>query len=708
MGGGIMEVEFSGDGAGAPVIFSCRDQCQKGRSNELNNPHQVSPLEFHPINSNLEKTATGVANVKNYCDRFQAPNMDSSQCNRLTDVENRDYPTQMIDDEVSSSWNFDKDTVNTVSLNDGLIVDKDKHQEANMISSSNFSFDLRNHNALHDNQNTDKDQRDFANVVELSQSSSRLNIANCTAVSTMNPLSSQQQGAEGMEQGQHIYEDNGTQPHIQSTKTNAGMTNPSNLVNYNRNGLKSIGTHLQIHANEHRGTAAVNLMQGIELDPIKAHNNQKDHATLSQAVDPKQSQQQQFQKHTPSHPTYPKVSSNFDELVPNDQRNNLLPNQTQTRDNNNQTIQKNQFPSKKDQVPQPAPYTVIQTFATKLRLNQAKNEVPIELSTPTFTTKQGLPAVIFNKEDFMVKLAARCKFTLVGKFSNTMPKIELIRRSFILQTQLCVCVWGGGGVKIAHFNAKHVYIDLDNEMDYITVWTKQGMTIEGQIMRIQTWTPTFRPEEETPIVPIWVALLELPWHCYNKEFVTALLAPIGKVLYLDTASIQKTRGSIEKVRVQVNLTKERPPHVWMGYDKEDTTIGRWQAIQYENVPEYCMHCKHQGHMIHVCTVKKREEEQKRRKELEAEKKNKNKEGMTGKNQEAIQISEAQNKSNTLTADDHPQHHPTTDNTNEELWQTQKKKHAKEQNNTQQNNLSRPTSLQEHRKFDQNQQKHSGR
>ncbi|KAG5579947.1 hypothetical protein H5410_050574 [Solanum commersonii] len=120
----------------------------------------------------------------------------------------------------------------------------------------------------------------------------------------------------------------------------------------------------------------------------------------------------------------------------------------------------------------------------------------------------------------MVKLAAKCQFTLVGKFTYTMPKVELIRKSFIIQTQL------SGGVKITHFNARHVYIDLDNELDYITVCTKQKISIEGQLMRIQKWTPTFRLEEETPIAPIWLSLHELPWHFYNKEFLTVLLNSI--------------------------------------------------------------------------------------------------------------------------------------------------------------------------------------
>lgn len=98
------------------------------------------------------------------------------------------------------------------------------------------------------------------------------------------------------------------------------------------------------------------------------------------------------------------------------------------------------------------------------------------------------------------------------------------------------------------------------------------MNIEGQLMRIQTWTPTFRPEEETPIVPIWVSLPELPWHCYNKKFVTTLLSPIEKVLYLNTASIQKTRGSLAKVRVQMDLTKE--DHLMCGWDLM-TKISLW-------------------------------------------------------------------------------------------------------------------------------------
>uniref|UniRef100_M1BVX7 DUF4283 domain-containing protein n=1 Tax=Solanum tuberosum TaxID=4113 RepID=M1BVX7_SOLTU len=100
----------------------------------------------------------------------------------------------------------------------------------------------------------------------------------------------------------------------------------------------------------------------------------------------------------------------------------------------------------------------------------------VKLTTPEVTTKQGLPAVLFVKEEVLGPLAEVCKYTLIGKFTHTMPKMELIRKSFILQTQL------SGGVKNAHYNARHIYIDLDNELDYNTVWTKQRMSIVGQLM----------------------------------------------------------------------------------------------------------------------------------------------------------------------------------------------------------------------------------
>jgi len=156
------------------------------------------------------------------------------------------------------------------------------------------------------------------------------------------------------------------------------------------------------------------------------------------------------------------------------------------------------------------------------------------------------------------------------------------------------------------------------------VWTKKRITISGKVMRIQAWTPSFKPTEETPIVLIWISLPELPWHCYNTEFVSSLLSPIGKDLYLDSASIKKTRGSQVRVKVQVDLTQKRPLYICMGYIGEDITDGRWQKIEYDNIPDYCFYCKDQGHVESDCTIRQKDEN-KKQKELETVRKKNTKE-----------------------------------------------------------------------------------
>lgn len=87
----------------------------------------------------------------------------------------------------------------------------------------------------------------------------------------------------------------------------------------------------------------------------------------------------------------------------------------------------------------------------------------------------------------------------------------------------------------------------------------------------------------------------------------------------------------------MDLTRDRPPHIWMGYIGEDITDGRWQKIEYDNIPDYCFYCKHQGHKESVCIIRKRDAENKQKQELE---KQKNRQNSTLKYQEDMQSTKA--------------------------------------------------------------------
>lgn len=92
-------------------------------------------------------------------------------------------------------------------------------------------------------------------------------------------------------------------------------------------------------------------------------------------------------------------------------------------------------------------------------------------------------------------------------------------------------------------------------------------------------------------------------------------------MYLDVTSFQKTRGSLAKVRLKMDLTKARSTNVWIGFDENDLNVGRYHVVHYEGVLDFCQYCKHQGHIVQLCTSKKRDEEKKKRIELEFEKMN---------------------------------------------------------------------------------------
>lgn len=111
-----------------------------------------------------------------------------------------------------------------------------------------------------------------------------------------------------------------------------------------------------------------------------------------------------------------------------------------------------------------------------------------------------------------------------------------------------------GGVNIAHYNAKHVFIYLQKELGYNTILTLQRMTIEGKLIRIQSSMPFFTPEEETPIGPVLILRPRLPFHFYKKPFLPPFFEFGGKVLYLDRTTIKRSRVKKGKVKMQIDLT----------------------------------------------------------------------------------------------------------------------------------------------------------
>ncbi|KAI0524341.1 hypothetical protein KFK09_003708 [Dendrobium nobile] len=200
----------------------------------------------------------------------------------------------------------------------------------------------------------------------------------------------------------------------------------------------------------------------------------------------------------------------------------------------------------------------------------------------------GVPAVLLS-DDEVLKLASPFQYTLVGKFGLRRPNLDAIR-NFFLSLKL------SGFYSVGLLDARHVAIQLSNDLDYSRVFARRSYFILNYQMRVLKWTPFFDIKEESPIVPIWISFPNLRLHFFNSKVLHALGSIFGRPLQTDQATASKTRPSVARVLVEVDISRNHPKEVWVG----SKAYGYMQKAEFEKVPEFCNHCKIHGHAVFDC------------------------------------------------------------------------------------------------------------
>ncbi|KAM3398332.1 hypothetical protein P3S68_001847 [Capsicum galapagoense] len=163
-----------------------------------------------------------------------------------------------------------------------------------------------------------------------------------------------------------------------------------------------------------------------------------------------------------------------------------------------------------------------------------------------------------------------------------------------------------GSYKIGAYDNHNVSLDFSIEEEFKNVWFRRVIEIEGMQMWLQKWSPDFKPKEDIPVAPVWILLPGLPFNMHNWHYVKQILSSVGTPLALDVATASKTRPSMAKVRVEIDLLKPRIESVWVGKEDENSPLkGFTQKLEYEAIPKYCKHCKKLGHNMLNCRVLER-------------------------------------------------------------------------------------------------------
>lgn len=92
---------------------------------------------------------------------------------------------------------------------------------------------------------------------------------------------------------------------------------------------------------------------------------------------------------------------------------------------------------------------------------------------------------------------------------------------------------------------------------------------------------------------VWFSLPGLAVHLFDKRRLCSIVSPIGRPLFVDTASANLTKPSVARICVEFDLLRDSRKRVRLGIEGE--TARFWQKIKPENLLSYCSGCWRQGH-----------------------------------------------------------------------------------------------------------------
>ncbi|KAG8380338.1 hypothetical protein BUALT_Bualt06G0005200 [Buddleja alternifolia] len=227
--------------------------------------------------------------------------------------------------------------------------------------------------------------------------------------------------------------------------------------------------------------------------------------------------------------------------------------------------------------PAPAPAIPAATptgisYADKLKTNAFPPELAARSAKKAFTHGidskvirtsalfNGRKTIFLSKEDDEI-MVAPFQYALVGKFSHGYPTMQRLRMKF---EELGL----SNRFKIGVLDHKH-------------------------------WTSEFNPNEESPILPIWIKVFSLRPHWFHRQFLYHIASLIGKPLKLDEATTDIANPMVARMCVEINVLEKLQPDIPIQINGKTMFF----KVQYEGIPQYCKICRPRGHSMAACYLR---------------------------------------------------------------------------------------------------------
>ncbi|RAL49570.1 hypothetical protein DM860_017914 [Cuscuta australis] len=116
-------------------------------------------------------------------------------------------------------------------------------------------------------------------------------------------------------------------------------------------------------------------------------------------------------------------------------------------------------------------------------------------------------------------------------------------------------------------------------------------------MLISKWTPNFDPNVESPIMPIWISIKNLPIHFHAKESLMQIARIFGNPIKLDSTTENFGRPSIARICVEVDISQPQTNKFFILNREQPVLLEAF----YEEVPLFCPECKGISRHKESCT-----------------------------------------------------------------------------------------------------------
>lgn len=185
--------------------------------------------------------------------------------------------------------------------------------------------------------------------------------------------------------------------------------------------------------------------------------------------------------------------------------------------------------------------------------------------------------------------------TLVGSFLGSKHSLSSVH-SYVKQ------FWNNVSCpEVLYLRKGWFYFKFVSKDDCLSVLHGGPWVFGNSTLILKKWTPDFCSQlESVKVVPVWTIFSDLDPCFWSSNALSKIASLIGKPLFADPYTTDKTRISFARVLIDIDVSKDTPSFVTVRSPFGVQNV----KVEYEWIPHYCTHCESLGHSVNRCRKKK--------------------------------------------------------------------------------------------------------